>query len=587
MKTENIDLEERRSQDTEELADGDDPEEEEKERVIFLWSVPATGHLNPTLCFTNQLLLRLDEMKVKKIVFYCGTAFRELILNLPNNKQNRIEFRDYRLEKHTGSDNLLKLLMTFDTRPGNLFRVFQCWENAVNLGTKHIFKNLFKDINRDKPVLILYDQALFFPKLAFKVYTKKFKRPAPLHSSYVTTFLCDKDIYPTWTEMNQTGMMGPDSKLVKMKNLVLTAYDFMKYVFTYYKTLWWDHKFTFRELFFKCDLPFARKHLIDESMNLVFILPELQPKYSAFEGQSHIKFVGPAVDEEVRSKITNRKIDMQKCTEMIEEFLKENQSETESLEDGFEMKEKKSKDRISYYDNYSSQNIELNRKTLPSTETSLMRSDSTGENFKRNHKPFIYVSMGTVFSTENSEIFEIIVEACKHYTEEYSVIVSTGEDKLTAELTEKYSNNEKKILFVSFTPQIEILKRAHLFISHAGMNSVSEALNYGVPILCLPLGGDQPLIAWRVADELGIGIKLQVDSDLSVSKVKNAIGDLLDDPVYRKRVTELSVISKRFSGHKLAVQHVINYLRQNESFHDTSKSRKSVSSTSNLINSRL
>jgi hypothetical protein len=84
--------------------------------------------------------------------------------------------------------------MTFDTRPGNLFRVFQCWENAVNLGTKHIFEILFKDINRDKPVLILYDQALFFPKLAFKVYAKKFNRPAPLHACYVTTFLCDKDV---------------------------------------------------------------------------------------------------------------------------------------------------------------------------------------------------------------------------------------------------------------------------------------------------------------------------------------------------------------------------------------------------------
>ena len=128
---------------------------EKKERVIFLWSIPANGHLNPTLCFTNQLLLRLDEMKVKKIIFYCGASFRDLILNLPNNTDNRIEFRDYRLEKYTGSENLLKLIMNFDTRPGTLFRVFQCWENAVKLGNKHIFKNILKDIYSDKPVLII------------------------------------------------------------------------------------------------------------------------------------------------------------------------------------------------------------------------------------------------------------------------------------------------------------------------------------------------------------------------------------------------------------------------------------------------
>ena len=96
------------------------------------------------------------------------------------------------------------------------------------------------------------------------------------------------------------------------------------------------------------------------------------------------------------------------------------------------------------------------------------------------------------------------------------------------------------------------------------------------------MGGDQPLIAWRVADELGIGIKLLVDSDLSVNRVKNAVSELLDDPIYRKRVTDLSVISKRFVGHKLAVQHIINYLHQNEAFHDSSRQTVSTSTTSLL-----
>ncbi len=99
-------------------------EETQQERVLFLWSIPANGHLNPTLCFTNQLLLKLNQMKIKKIVFYCGTSFRDQILNLPNNTGNRIEFRDYKLEKHTGSENLLKLIMNFDTKPGKSITFF-------------------------------------------------------------------------------------------------------------------------------------------------------------------------------------------------------------------------------------------------------------------------------------------------------------------------------------------------------------------------------------------------------------------------------------------------------------------------------
>jgi hypothetical protein len=94
---------------------------EKRENVIYIWSIPANGHLNPTLCFTNQLLLKLNEMKVTKIVFYCGTTFRDQILNLPNNINNRIEFRDYEFEKYTGSKDFLKLIMNFDTKPGRIF----------------------------------------------------------------------------------------------------------------------------------------------------------------------------------------------------------------------------------------------------------------------------------------------------------------------------------------------------------------------------------------------------------------------------------------------------------------------------------
>lgn len=78
-------------------------------RVMYIWSTPAVGHLNPTLCFTNQLLTRLETMKIKKIIFYSGMPFRDLILNLPNNQgKDLIEFRDYELKKYWGHDDLLK-----------------------------------------------------------------------------------------------------------------------------------------------------------------------------------------------------------------------------------------------------------------------------------------------------------------------------------------------------------------------------------------------------------------------------------------------------------------------------------------------
>ena len=53
-------------------------------------------------------------------------------------------------------------------------------------------------------------------------------------------------------------------------------------------------------------------------------------------------------------------------------------------------------------------------------------------------------------------------------------------------------------LVVHFAPQLEILTRAALVITHAGLNTVLESLSEGVPLVALPLGNDQPGVAARL-----------------------------------------------------------------------------------------
>ncbi len=268
--------------------------------------------------------------------------------------------------------------------------------------------------------------------------------------------------------------------------------------------------------------------------------------------------------------MSGRKNDMNKYVDIIEDFLKKN------LKSEYIFIDENKQDNL---DRSNSQYFNAESQPFDSV---LMRSNSTGDNFKKYHKPIIYVSMGTVFNNENSNLFEIIVEACKFFSDNYSVIVSTGDEK-TYEKYAKSSLNSDKILFVPHTPQIEILKRAYLFITHAGMNSVSEALQYGVPIICLPLSGDQPFVAWRVADELGIGIRIQADDELTVNKVKNAITEILNNPVYRERSNDLSLISKRYCGHKLATEHLIEFLKQNENIIEQNNKLSRSSSTTSLL----
>lgn len=54
-------------------------------------------------------------------------------------------------------------------------------------------------------------------------------------------------------------------------------------------------------------------------------------------------------------------------------------------------------------------------------------------------------------------------------------------------------------IVVRYAPQLELIKRAALVISHAGLNTVLESLSYGVPTVTIPLNFDQPGVAARVA----------------------------------------------------------------------------------------
>ena len=46
-----------------------------------------------------------------------------------------------------------------------------------------------------------------------------------------------------------------------------------------------------------------------------------------------------------------------------------------------------------------------------------------------------------------------------------------------------------------FIPQLEVLKKAEIFISHAGNNSLNESLSFGVPMVLCPQQGEQTTAA--------------------------------------------------------------------------------------------
>jgi MGT family glycosyltransferase len=79
----------------------------------------------------------------------------------------------------------------------------------------------------------------------------------------------------------------------------------------------------------------------------------------------------------------------------------------------------------------------------------------------------------------------------------------------------------------AWTPHAEIMPRAALVITHAGMGTVMTAMAHGVPMLCLPMGRDQDGNAARV-EHLGLGRVLPADA--STADIAGAVRELLADP---------------------------------------------------------
>src|SRR5258708_15846864 len=94
----------------------------------------------------------------------------------------------------------------------------------------------------------------------------------------------------------------------------------------------------------------------------------------------------------------------------------------------------------------------------------------------------------------NADVFRTIVAAVpKHKGEE--LVISIG-NVLRPEQIGPVPTNA---IVVNHAPQLELLKKASVCITHAGFNTVLEALTQGVPQVAIPITNDQPGVAARIA----------------------------------------------------------------------------------------
>ncbi|CAF0851268.1 unnamed protein product, partial [Brachionus calyciflorus] len=102
---------------------------------------------------------------------------------------------------------------------------------------------------------------------------------------------------------------------------------------------------------------------------------------------------------------------------------------------------------------------------------------------------------------------------------------------------------------------------ASWYVCHCGMNSLSEAIHYGKPVVCIPIMYDQPLVSQRLADELKLGIRMDTMKFSSVD-LKQSILDVLTDQTYSEKMLIFCKSSRNYNGVQNSINLIENYINQ-------------------------
>jgi len=154
-------------------------------------------------------------------------------------------------------------------------------------------------------------------------------------------------------------------------------------------------------------------------------------------------------------------------------------------------------------------------------------------------EPLIYCSLGTYSHAYpfSKKLFKAVAEAISQQSK-WQVIIQVGD----VAAPEEFGPLPDHVLVVKTTPQLMILARAKIFITHGGFSSVREACLLGVPMIVFPCWLDQPGNAARVVYHR-IGVRADIKS-VDAGKILRLIDEVTVPEVQRSMQKMISAFQE-------------------------------------------
>jgi len=175
-------------------------------------------------------------------------------------------------------------------------------------------------------------------------------------------------------------------------------------------------------------------------------------------------------------------------------------------------------------------------------------------------KALIYVATGTIQYHTYRQLYHNIIKALVEdvFPGYIQVVMAVGK----GQALEAFGALPSNFIVVPYAPQVKLLQRASVFITHGGANSVNEALFYGKPLLVIASGRDPISVAQRVAYN-GAGISLK-PGHATVRTIRRSIIELLNNPRYARAAEGVMASYRRCDGPRTAAGLILKLAESRE-----------------------